>query len=176
MEERGKSIVLIGMMGAGKSSVGRCLQSRTGLARFDTDEAVAQHFRLTIPEIFEQFGEAKFRDAETEMLRNFSPPKPAVVITGGGAVLRQENADLLRRLGIVIWLEADEGTLFERATRRGNRPLLRAENPRARLEALLAERTPLYEKAADLRIDTSQLSHDEVADWILKQIEDLPVQ
>jgi shikimate kinase len=161
------------MMGAGKSSVGRCLQRRTGLELFDTDEAVSRKLGLNIPEIFNRFGEEKFRQAETELLREFSPTKPAIVVTGGGTILRAENVDLLKRLGIVVWIDADEGTLFERATRRGNRPLLQTENPRAELESLLAKRISLYERAADLRIDTSKVSHDDVADAILVKIEEL---
>lgn len=171
VESRGKSVVLIGMMGAGKSSVGRALQRRTGLELFDLDGTIAKWFGLTIAEIFDQFGEEKFREAETEALRAFSPNKSAIVVTGGGTVLRKENVDLLKGLGTVIWLDADEGTLFERASRRGNRPLLRAENPRARMETLLRERVPLYQATADFRVDTSRLSHDEVADEILRGVE-----
>src|SRR6266850_3822447 len=159
------------MMGAGKSSVGRCLQRRTGLARFDTDELVAAKFGLPIPEIFAKHGEESFRDAETKALRNLPNENTAIIVTGGGIVLRGENVDLLKQLGMVVWLEAKEDTLFERASRRGNRPLLQTENPRASLGEMLQERTPLYEKAADLRIETTKLTHDEVADIILAEVE-----
>jgi shikimate kinase len=166
-----RSIVLIGMMGAGKSSVGRCLQRRTGLARFDTDEMVASNFDLSIPEIFSKHGEQRFRDAETQALRELSLDRQAIVVTGGGIVLRSENSDLLKRLGVVVWLEAPANTLFERASRKGNRPLLQTENPRQALSEMLQTRTPLYTKVSDIRIDTSRLSHDEVADAILSEIE-----
>jgi shikimate kinase len=161
------------MMGAGKSSVGRFLQRRTGLDLFDIDEAVSRKLGLSIPEIFERLGEEKFREAESEVLREFSPAKPTIVVTGGGTILRQGNVDLLKRLGFVVWLEADEETLFERVTRRGKRPLLRTENPRARFESLLNERNPLYGRAADLRIDGSTLSHDQVADVILSKVQEI---
>jgi shikimate kinase len=161
------------MMGAGKSSVGRCLQRRTALDLFDTDEAVSRKLGLSIPKIFGRFGEEKFRQSETEVLREFAPTKPAIVVTGGGTILRQENVGLLKRLGFVVWLDADEGTLFERATRRGQRPLLQTENPRARLVALSAERKPLYARTADLRINTSTMNHDEVADLILSKVGEL---
>jgi len=167
----GKSIVLIGMMGAGKSSVGRCLQQRTGLARFDTDELVAAKFQLPIPEIFAKHGEEKFRDAETAALRELAPTQPAIIVTGGGVVLRDENIDFLKQLGLVVWLEASEKTLFERASRREDRPLLQTENPRARLAELLQARAPLYAKAADIRVDTTRLTHDEVADFVLSEVE-----
>jgi shikimate kinase len=174
VDVRGKSIVLIGMMGAGKSSVGRLLQHRTGLEPVDVDEVVRDKFGLTIAEVFEKFGEEKFREAETEVLRELTPTKAAIVVTGGGTILRNENVDLLRRLGTIVWLQADDGTLFERATRRGNRPLLRTENPRAAMERLLAERNPLYERAADVRIDTSAMNHDQVVDAILRAVEERP--
>ena len=83
-----KSIVLIGMMGAGKSSVGRSLQRQSGLARLDTDEMLAAEFGMTIAQIFEEHGEEKFRDAETELLRKLAPDRPAIIVTGGGIVLR----------------------------------------------------------------------------------------
>ncbi|HET9418561.1 MAG TPA: shikimate kinase [Chthoniobacterales bacterium] len=173
MDQPGKSIVLIGMMGAGKSSVGRCLQRRTGADLFDTDDAVTKKLGLSIVEIFKRFGEEKFRHAETEVLRELAPTKPTIFVTGGGAILREENVNLLKRLGFVVWLDADEGTLCERATRRGHRPLLQTENPRARLAALVAERNPLYARAADLRIDTSTMDHDEVADIVLSKVQEL---
>jgi shikimate kinase len=166
-----KSIVLVGMMGAGKSSVGRCLQSRTGLIRFDTDEIVSSRFGLSIPEIFTKFGEDQFRQAETEALANLTPMKPAIIVTGGGVVLREENTAHLKRLGMVVWLDAEEGALFERASRRGNRPLLQTENPRESLSLMLQARTPLYAKAADMRVETTKLTHDEVTDIILAKIE-----
>ena len=166
------SIVLIGMMGAGKSSVGRCLQRQTGLSRFDTDEMAASKFGLSIPEIFSKFGEEKFREIETQALRELDPAKAVIVVTGGGIVLRDENVNLLKRLGTVVWLEAQEETLFERASYRGNRPLLKTENPRKTLSEILRARSPLYARVADIRVDTSALNHDEVAAAILSKIED----
>ena len=164
--------MLIGMMGVGKSSVGRCLERRTGLARFDTDEMVSSKFELSIPEIFSKHGEERFREAETQALMELAPDGQAIIVTGGGIVLRPENADLLKRLGTVVWLEAEEATLFERASRRGNRPLLQTENPRKTLSEMLRARTPLYAKVADIRADTTRSTHDEVADLILAEIED----
>jgi shikimate kinase len=166
-----RSIVLIGMMGAGKSSVGRCLQRRTGLLRFDTDEIVALQFGTSISEVFAKYGEEQFRSAEADALANLAPAEPSVIVTGGGIVLRDENISHLKRLGMVVWLEAEAATLFQRASRRGNRPLLQTDNPREALERILAERTPRYAKAADVRVDTTNREHDEVADLILEEIE-----
>ena len=159
-------------MGAGKSSVGRCLQRRTGLARFDTDELLTAQFGMSIAQVFGKHGEEKFRDAETEMLRKLATDRPAIIVTGGGIVLRTENVDLLKQLGTVLWLRASETTLFERASRRNDRPLLQNEDPRAIFSELFRKREPLYEAAADLRIDTSVKTHDEVAEVILSKLEE----
>jgi shikimate kinase len=168
-----KSIVLIGMMGAGKSSVGRVLERRTGLARLDTDEAVAAHFGMSISETFEKHGEEKFRDTETEVLRKLAPDRAAIVTTGGGIVLRPANVELLKRLGTIVWLNADEMTLFERASRRNTRPLLQNDDPRAVFSELFRKRAPIYKATADFAIDTSNLNHDEAAETILNKIEEL---
>jgi len=171
-----KSIVLIGMMGAGKSSVGRALQRRTGLARIDTDELVTSQFGISVAEIFKMHGEDKFRNAETEAIRKLAPERPTIITTGGGAVLRRENVDLLKKLGTIFWLAADEGTLFERASRRDERPLLQNENPREVFSKLLRERETVYAAAADFRIETARKSHDEVANAILNKLETVALQ
>jgi len=169
MNRHSRSIVLIGMMGAGKSAVGRCLQQRFGFSRFDTDQMVTSKFAMPIPEIFSKHGEDKFRDAETETLQALAASGPAVIVTGGGIVLREQNLDLLRRLGAVVWLQADEATLFKRASRTGNRPLLQHKNPRDAFAQMLQARLPLYAKVADIRVDTSMLSGEEVALAILSK-------
>ncbi len=161
------------MMGAGKSSVGRALERRTGLTRLDTDEMVAARFGMSISEIFEKDGEEKFRDAETETLRNLAPDRAAIIVTGGGIILRSENVDLLKRLGAIVWLNGDETTLFERASRRNARPLLQEDDPRAIFSELLRKRAPIYKTAADFEIDTSNLTHDQVAETILIKMEEL---
>jgi shikimate kinase len=93
-------------------------------------------------------------------------------VTGGGIILCRENVDLIKRLGTVVWLTADEATLFERASRRSERPLLQTSNPRAMFSELLRKREPLYAAAADLKVDTSSLTHDEIADEILSRLEE----
>jgi len=164
-----KSIVLVGMMGAGKSSVGVCLRRRTRLKLFDTDEIVASKFGMPISEIFSKHGENKFRDAETEMLQALAARGPAVIVTGGGIVLREQNLALLKRLGAVVWLQADEATLFKRASGTGNRPLLQHKNPRDAFAQMLQARLPLYARVADICIDTSMLTGEEVALAILSR-------
>lgn len=169
--ETGRSIVLVGFMGSGKSSVGRCLEHRLGLARVDTDELVTQKFGISVREIFTRYGEPTFRGAETQTLRDLVMPRPCIIVTGGGIVLKRENIDLLRRFGIIVWLDAEEQILFERAMRKGERPLLQTANPKQTFRLLLEARKPIYAAAADARIDTSNLTHDEVADLILRQID-----
>jgi shikimate kinase len=173
MNARGQSIVLIGFMGAGKSSTGRALARRTGLRCFETDEIVSTRFGLSVTEIFVQLGEEEFRNAETEALRQLSEASPGIIVTGGGIVLRPGNVKMLRELGRVVSLEADEETLFRRISRRATRPLLQTKNPRATLVELLRVRGPLYHAVADVRLDTSRLTHDEVAAAILKSMEEL---
>jgi shikimate kinase len=173
MTGRGQSIVLIGFMGAGKSCTGQALARKIGVPCLDTDEIVSARFGLSVTEIFTRFGEEEFRNAETESLRELANTVSAVIVTGGGVVLRPENVGMLRNMGTVVWLEADAETLFSRISKRATRPLLRTANPRATVAGLLRVREPLYRTAADLRVDTSCLTHDEVAEAIRKSLEQL---
>lgn len=170
MTSRGSSIILIGFMGAGKSAAGRALARKTQLPRFETDDMVSAQFGLSIPEIFVALGEEKFREAESATLEQFSQEIPAIIVTGGGVVLRPANVSLLRGLGTVVSLEADDETLFRRISRGKPRPLLETADPRATMMDLLRARQPLYHSAADVRLDTSRLTHEEVADAILSAI------
>src|SRR5439155_13328943 len=169
MNRHGRSIVLVGMMGAGKSCVGDCLRRRTRLKLFDTDEIVTSKFGMPISQIFSEHGENRFREAETEALQALATSEPVVIVTGGGIVLRKENTHLLKRLGVVVWLEADEGTLFKRASRPGSRPLLQCKNPKKAFTKMLRDRLPLYANIADIRFDTSVLTDEEVAVAILSK-------
>ena len=165
-----ESIVLIGMMGAGKSSVGRCLHQRTGLTLLDTDEIVASKFSMSIPEIFAKHGEIKFREAETKALRALAMPKQTIIVTGGGIVLRQENVEILRQMGVIVWLDGNEDTLFARASRERNRPLLQTKRPRKAFSQIFNARRSLYADIADVRVDTSMLTDEEIAVAILSKL------
>jgi shikimate kinase len=158
------------MMGAGKSSVGLCLNRRTGLALHDTDEIVATNFDMSIPEIFAEHGEEKFREAETEALRRIRTDEQMIIIGGGGIVLRDENVEILRSQAVIVWLDADEQTLFTRAARKQNRPLLQMKSPRKSFSEILAARRPLYANIADIRVDTSGLTEEEAAVAILAKL------
>ncbi len=157
-------------MGAGKSAVGRELSRRLGWPRRDTDEIIRQRLGQTIPEIFLEQGEEAFRQTETETLRELSTGEPFVLVTGGGIVLRDENIALLRGLGWRCWLDGDEEELWQRASRRQNRPLLQAEDPRARFAELFRERAARYASAMEYRLDTTGKSIAAVAEEILGQL------
>ena len=159
----------------GKSVVGKALEQKTGLPRFDTDEIISSKSKMPIREIFSTHGEEHFRNLETETLRSMSLEEPAIIVTGGGIVLRAENMDLLRQLGTVVWLDADEATLRTRIRGHSDRPLLQTANPRAALSELLAAREPLYRRAADLRVDVSQKNPQQIAELILENIRNFPV-
>ena len=158
------------MMGAGKSSVGRCLRRRMGLALLDIDEVVASNFGMSIPEIFAEHGEEKFREAETEALRRVRTEEQTIIITGGGIVLRKENVEILRGQAVIVWLDGDEETLFARAFRKQNRPLLQTKDPRKTFSQILGARRPLYANIANIRVDTSVLTDEEVAVAILAKL------
>ena len=157
-------------MGAGKSSVGSCLCRRTGLELLDTDEIVASTFGMSIPKIFAEHGEKKFREAETETLRRIRTEERTIIVAGGGIVLRDENVGILRSHAVIVWLDADEQTLFARAIRQPSRPLLKTKNPRKTFSRILCVRRPLYAEIADIRIDTSGLTDEEAAVAILAKL------
>src|SRR5947207_12200114 len=148
------AIVLIGFMGAGKSAVGRELSRRTGWRRHDTDEMIRGQFGISIPDIFARHGEPAFRAAETALLETLERGLAGIVVTGGGIILREENVRLLRGMGRIIWLDADEAILWQRASRHSTRPLLQTPDPRARFTELLRERLRPYQTAAAYRINT----------------------
>ncbi|CAN5506017.1 shikimate kinase [soil metagenome] len=161
-----RSIVLIGFMGTGKSSVGRRLAQSWGWPRRDTDAMIAAALGMPISEIFTRLGQDRFRAEESAILEGLDVSQPAVIVTGGGTILRPENRARLRALGTVVCLTADIPTLLGRLGRRSGRPLLETDDPESTVENLLRERAPLYEEAADLTIDTTGLSHNEVANAI----------
>ena len=157
-------------MGSGKSAAGRRLEKRTGWRRYDTDAMIARQFGMTISDIFAQHGEEEFRTAETAVLLEL-PADAAVIVTGGGVVLRPQNVQRIRQLGTVVNLTADEQTLLARVSRRATRPLLQGPDPAGPLHELLRAREPLYRDAADFTLDTSHLTHDGVVEAIMTRLE-----
>ncbi|MEZ5385886.1 MAG: shikimate kinase [Prosthecobacter sp.] len=166
---RQPNILLIGLMGSGKSTVGRIVAQMIGFQFIDTDALIVETAGLTIPEIFAKDGEAGFRKLESATLRSLLGKRGCVIATGGGIVTRPENLPLLRHLGYVVWLDADPERLARRTAMNNNRPLLAGEeNPKSKLERLLTERKPLYKKLADLRIQTAELTPQETAYGVME--------
>lgn len=155
-------------MGCGKSSVGRRLAGLTGHRFLDTDELIVEKKGQPINELFAAQGEDVFRDLETAELTSLQGICGIILATGGGIVLREENRHALQDIGVVAWLDASPDLLFERVSRNQKRPLLQTENPRQTFDRLLEARRSIYEAAADFRIDSTDLSHDEAAQAIFE--------
>lgn len=171
MRQPYRHIVLIGLMGCGKTTIGKELQRTVDLPFSDTDQVIEDQAGMSIPAIFQQFGESSFRDMETQVLRNYlalPPENSSIISTGGGIVVRPENRELLRRMGFVVWLNADATTLLQRVSRNDNRPLLQNANPRETLVRLFEERRPFYAETAHLSIDTTNLTVREIAFGIME--------
>ncbi len=165
-----KNIVLIGFMGSGKSTVGRELHQRLGYPLIDMDKMIEESTGKKIAEIFQEEGEAAFRDFETLQLLEIAKQtdKHQIISTGGGVVIRPENRSLLRKLGYVVWLSAPEDVIYERTSRSQDRPLLNHMDARERITALLEEREPWYRETAHLKIDTAGLDSKEIAAGLLE--------
>jgi shikimate kinase len=160
---------LIGMMGSGKSTVGRILADRRGWKFIDTDEVVTVAAGRDIPELFATEGEEGFRAREAEAVDSVSAHPGAVVATGGGVVLREGNVDTMRRTGRIFWLQAEPATLAARVSaegKQGSRPLIFEDDVLSSLEGMLAIREDSYRAAADFVISTDLLSPEEAADLV----------
>ena len=152
------NIFLVGLMGAGKTSVGKLLAKRLGKTFFDCDQELERATGVKIPVIFEIEGEAGFRAREARMLAELVSRRDIVLATGGGAVLHADNRKLLAGNGVVVYLRAVVADLWQRTRHDRNRPLLKTAEPRAMLEQLFAERDPLYRGVADIIVDTGSQS------------------
>lgn len=165
-----KSLVLVGLMGSGKTSVGRRLAARLGAPFCDCDEEIVAAAGQNIPGIFAEFGETYFRDGETKVLRRLLEGPPQVIATGGGAFVREENRDLIRAHGISIWFSASVEVLWDRVKGKPGRPLLDVPNPQERLAELAQERAPFY-KLANIEVESrANEPHEAVVDRVLKAL------
>ena len=164
-----RSIVLVGLMGAGKSTVGRRLARRLRLPFADSDEEIERAADHSIPEIFDRFGEANFRDGERRVIARLIDGAPKVIATGGGAFMNDETRRLILDRCIAIWLDADVDTLAERVSRRDNRPLLKDKDPAAVLRQLAEVRKPVYAEA-HLRIRSDPSPHERTVDTIVEAL------
>ncbi len=163
-----KTLVLVGLMGCGKSSVGRRLAARLGVGFVDSDDEIAAAAGMSIPEVFERFGEPGFRDGEAKVISRLLRGPPRVLATGGGAFISPLVRAEVERVAISVWLRADLDTLWSRVAGKPGRPLLEAQNPRAVLKELMDARYPIY-ATADFVVDShAENSHEVVVDGILK--------
>lgn len=142
-----RPVVLVGMMGSGKTAIGRALSARLGCSFVDSDTAIEEAAKCSIAEIFARDGEAFFRARESEVLERLLEAGPRVVSTGGGAFLAPRNRDAIAARGAALWLDADLDLLWERVRHKSTRPLLRTPDPRGTLSRLLDERRPIYAEA-----------------------------
>jgi len=154
-----KSIVLVGLMGAGKTCIGTRLARKLGMGFVDADDEIEMAAGCTIEEIFDQYGEQAFRDGERRVIARLLEGDPRVVATGGGAFVNPETRENVRRSGISVWLKADVDVLLHRVSRRNNRPLLKNGDKRETLERLIDERYPAYAEA-DLTVESGSDSPD----------------
>jgi shikimate kinase len=166
-----RTIALVGLMGAGKSTVGRRLADALGRDFYDSDTEIEKAAGLSVADIFTLHGEAEFRRGERRVLQRLLGETPHVLATGGGAYLNPETRELLRQQAVTIWLNADLETLWRRVSRRSHRPLLKADNPKGVLSQLLNERAPIYEQA-DLIVKSHEGPHRTTVNSILKALDE----
>jgi shikimate kinase len=164
-----RPIVLVGLMGVGKSTVGRRLAARLQLPFVDADREIEAAAGLSIPEIFSRFGESGFRDGERRVIARLIDGQPKVVATGGGAFMNDETRALILDRATAVWLDADIDVLVERVSRRDDRPLLAGRDPKLALRELAAVRNPIYAQA-HIHIRSQPLPHDAAVSAILKAL------
>ena len=164
-----RSIVLVGLMGVGKTTIGRRLSTRLGLPFVDADAEIESAAGQTISEIFERFGEAHFRDGERRVIARLIEGPPKVLATGGGAFVHDETRALILEKAIAVWLDADIATLVERVGRRSNRPLLAGRDAKTVLTELAAVRNPLYAQA-QIHVASKPAPHDVTVNSIVEAL------
>ncbi len=164
-----RSIVLVGMMGAGKSSVGRKLAARLGLPFVDADTKIEEAAGMSIPDIFETRGEAEFRSGEARVISRLLDGGPQVLATGGGAFMNPDTRALIRSKAMSVWLKADFDVLMKRIKRRTDRPMLKTADPSATLRQLMDARYPVYAEA-DVTVESREVLHEVIVEEILDRL------
>jgi shikimate kinase len=164
-----RPLVLVGMMGAGKTTVGRRLASRLDRTFLDSDEEIEKAAQMSIPEMFAERGEAEFRSGETRVIARILKDEGIVLATGGGAFINADTRALIKSVALSVWIKADFELLFARVARRSNRPLLRTKNPRQTLRDLIETRYPVYAEA-DVTVVSRDVPHEIVADDLIEAV------
>ena len=172
-DETPRPIVLVGLMGAGKSTVGARVAAALGRRFVDSDDEIEAAAKMSISEIFDAYGEAEFRALERRVVTRLLSDGPAVIATGGGAFVDPDTRALVKERAISVWLKVDLDVLMRRVGRRGGRPLLDVEDPRAVMEGLIAERHPVYAEA-DLTVESEDGPHDTAVKRILAALAEDP--
>jgi shikimate kinase len=164
-----RSVVLVGMMGAGKSTIGRRLSLRLRLPFLDADTEIETAAGMSIPDIFEARGEPAFRDGEARVIARLLDNGPGVIATGGGAFMREETRNRIRDKAISIWLKADAEIIMRRVKRRADRPLLQTADPEATVGRLISEREPTYQHA-DLMVWSRDVPHEKIVEECIEAL------
>ena len=164
-----RAIVFVGLMGAGKTAIGRRVAQALSLPFVDSDHEIEAVSRMSIPELFERYGEPEFRALEQRVIERLLREGPRVVSTGGGAFMNALTRDIVAERGVSVWLKADVDLLMERVARNQNRPLLRSADPRAVMERLMAERYPVY-ALADVTVETRDAGREIIAGEALQAL------
>ncbi|WP_054313785.1 shikimate kinase [Mesorhizobium sp. 1M-11] len=162
----GRSIVFVGLMGAGKTAIGRKTAGMLGLNFIDSDQEIEDVSRMTIPELFERYGETEFRALEQRVILRLLEQGPQVLSTGGGAFMNAQTREAIAGHGISVWLKADLDLLMERVSKKQNRPLLKTPNPRATLRKLMDDRYPTY-ALADITVPTRDERKEVIAEEVI---------
>ena len=171
----GRPVVLVGLMGAGKTTVGRRLSERLGLPFIDADQEIEQAAGKSIAEIFADHGEPYFRDGERKVIARLLEGEPKVLATGGGAYMNPETRNNIRKRGVAVWLRADLALLMKRVKKRNDRPLLKGGDPEAVMKALIDQRYPIYAEA-DITVDSRDSTHSVMVNDVIKALARWPEQ
>lgn len=164
-----RNLILVGLMGAGKSSVGRLVAQQLGVPFIDSDIEIERVSRMTITELFAAYGEEEFRALEARVMKRLLKGGPRVVSTGGGAFINARTRRHIKKGGLSVWLKADLDVLWDRVNKRDTRPLLKTENPKQTLENLMNARYPIYAEA-DLTVLSRDVRKEVMADEVLKAV------
>lgn len=159
--QKSRNLILIGFMGTGKTTIGKRVAKSLGFRFVDTDDLITRKAGKSINRIFQEEGEERFRELETEVLAERAAKSDQVISTGGGIVTQSRNREILAQAGFVVWLKASPETIYERVRRNRSRPLLKTTDPQQTIANLLSERHPLYEACQDLSVTTDGLTLDE---------------
>ncbi|RYE50413.1 MAG: shikimate kinase [Rhizobiaceae bacterium] len=170
-----RNLVLVGLMGAGKSAIGKLVASELSIPFIDSDHEIERVSRMTIPELFEKYGEPEFRKLENRVIKRLLRSGPRVLSTGGGAFMNGDTRASIKSAGLSLWLDADLETLWERVIKRDNRPLLKTENPKQTLDNLMTARYPTY-ALSDLAVKSRDVKKDIVAAEVIAAVASLAAE